>query len=341
MNEKDIAYTIWLSLGANLGNRGETIREALRKIAAIPATCLWQVASFYETAPWGKLDQPGFINTVAAVKTKLPVLAFLHETQRIEWELGRVRHEHWGARTIDIDLLVAEGQQMDTEELCLPHPYLTERAFVLYPLRDIAGGLVVKGKSVTAWCEESAIKAQEITLAAELNHPWPLKLIAAMDENRGLGCAGRLLAHIPADLARFKALTTGNVVIMGRKTAESLPGGAPLAGRINILLSRSRKNLPGFIVCHELADLWAVLGELSLKDPAKEFWCIGGGDVYRQLLPYVQQAEITRLRGHYEADTWLPELSGFELAGEEEMEQGSFQHWLRIDRERNDDGNIS
>ena len=331
----------YLSLGANLGERGETIREALRRLALAEGVQLLQVAPFYETAPWGKTDQPGFINTCAEVGTSLQPLEFLHLCQQIERDLGRVRHEHWGARTIDIDMLMMEGATSDTEELRLPHPYLTERAFVLYPLRDIAGGLVVKGKSVTAWCEESAIKAQEITLAAELNHPWPLKLIAAMDENRGLGCAGRLLVHIPADLARFKALTTGNVVIMGRKTAESLPGGAPLAGRINILLSRSRKNLPGFIVCHELADLWAVLGELSLKDPAKEFWCIGGGDVYRQLLPYVQQAEITRLRGRYEADTWLPELSGFELAGEEEMEQGSFQHWLRIDRERNDDGNIS
>lgn len=341
MKEQAAAYTIWLSLGANLGSRGETIREALRQIAAIPATCLWQVAPFYETAPWGKLDQPGFINTAAAVRTRLPVLAFLHETQRIERELGRVRHEHWGARTIDIDLLAAEGQQSDCEELQLPHPYLTERAFVLYPLRDIAGSLVVKGKPVAAWYEEPAIKEQEISLAAELDSPWPLQLIAAIDENRGLGCKGRLLAHVPADLARFKALTAGQVVIMGRKTAVSLPGGAPLKGRMNVVLSRSLLDLPGFILCRDLTDLWQKLGELKRKHPGKQFWCIGGGEVYRQLLPYVRRAEITQLRGGFEADTWLPELLGFRLAGEEEMAQGSFQCWLRINRERKDDGNIS
>ena len=341
MKAQAAAYRIWLSLGANLGSRGETIREALRKIAAIPATCLCQVASFYETAPWGKLDQPGFINTAAVVRTKMPVIEFLHATQRIERELGRVRHEHWGARTIDIDLLAAEGQQWDTEELRLPHPYLTERAFVLYPLRDIAGSLVVQGKPVAAWCEEPGIKAQEIALAAELNSPWPLRLVAAIDENRGLGCHGHLLAHIPADMARFKALTTGQVVIMGRKTAESLPGGAPLRERINLVLSRSLSELPGFILCHDLADLWQKLGELRLEYPAKQFWCIGGGEVYRELLPYVREAEITRLSGGYEADTWLPDLSEFQLTGETEMEQGSFQRWLRIDRERDDNGNIS
>ena len=341
MNRDDTAYTIWLSLGANLGNRGETIREALRKIAAIPATCLWQVASFYETAPWGKLDQPGFINTAAAVRTSLPVLAFLHECQRIERDLGRVRHEHWGARTIDIDLLAAEGQRFDTEELRLPHPYLTERAFVLYPLRDIAGRLIVKGKTVAAWCEEPAIKSQAIELAAELDTPWPLRLIAAIDENRGLGIEGRLLARVPDDMAHFKSLTAGNVVIMGRKTAESLPKEAPLNDRINIVLSRSLPALPGFIVSNGLADLWQILGEIHKAHPDKTFWCIGGGEVYRELLPYVRVADITRLRGCYKADTWLPELSGFQLDHEQEMEQGSFQRWLRIDRERNDNGDIS
>ena len=341
MNKEDTAYTIWLSLGANLGCRGETIREALRKIAAIPATCLVQVASFYETAPWGKLDQPGFINTAAAVRTILPVLAFLRETQRIEQALGRVRHEHWGARTIDIDLLAAEGQQSDTAELRLPHPYLTERAFVLYPLCDIAPELVVNGQTVRAWCQEPAIRSQEIARAAELRSPWPLRLIAVVDAQGGLGKDGRLLANIPEDMARFKQLTMGQVVIMGRKTAQSLPGGKPLPGRINVVLSRKENALPGFTCCRDLTELWQVLGKISQDNPQRLFWCIGGGEVYRQLLPYVREAEITRLPEQYEADTWLPPMTGFRLVVEQETQHCRFQRWLRNSRERENNGDIS
>ena len=145
---------IYLSLGANLGNRGETLREALRQIACLPQTALKAVAPFYETAPWGNLEQPAFINTAAMVETELSPLNFLHQTQQIEFALGRVRHEHWGARTIDIDLLWAEGFASDTEELKLPHPYLTERAFVLLPLRDIAPDLLVQGRMVASGSAE-------------------------------------------------------------------------------------------------------------------------------------------------------------------------------------------
>ena len=85
---------VYLSLGANLGNRGETLREALRRLACLPWTKLVKTASFYETAPWGKLDQPGFINTVAAIETELAPTELLQYTQQIETDLGRVRHEH-------------------------------------------------------------------------------------------------------------------------------------------------------------------------------------------------------------------------------------------------------
>lgn len=158
----DVQRRIWLSLGANLGDRGETIREALRRIAALPETDLLQTAPFYETAPWGKTDQPGFINTAAAVRTGLAPLELLHRLQRIERELGRVRHEHWGARTIDIDMLAAEGTVCRTGELNLPHPYLTERAFVLIPLRDIAPKLIVQGRSIAAWCRRDEIAGQAV-----------------------------------------------------------------------------------------------------------------------------------------------------------------------------------
>ena len=86
-------YRCYLSLGANLGERGETLREALRRIAALPVTLLEAVSPFYETAPWGKLDQPSFLNAAATVLTSLAPRDFLHACQSIERDLGRVRHE--------------------------------------------------------------------------------------------------------------------------------------------------------------------------------------------------------------------------------------------------------
>ena len=100
----------YLSLGANLGNREETLREAVRRIGAAESVELTAVSSVYETEPWGKLDQPRFLNLAVAVETTLSPEAFLALAQKIEKELGRVRHERWGARTIDIDILCFEGR---------------------------------------------------------------------------------------------------------------------------------------------------------------------------------------------------------------------------------------
>lgn len=148
MNEPRAAY---LSLGANLGNREETLQEAVRRIGAAESVELTAVSSVYETEPWGKLDQPRFLNLAVAVETTLSPEALLALAQKIEKELGRVRHERWGARTIDIDILCFEGVERNTPELTLPHPYMTERAFVLVPLAEIAPALTVKGKTVEAW----------------------------------------------------------------------------------------------------------------------------------------------------------------------------------------------
>lgn len=236
------AWTCYLSLGANLGARAQALREALRRLAQLPGTRLVRASSFYETAPWGKTDQPPFLNGAACLATHLAPEALLAACQEIERALGRVRHEHWGARTLDIDLVygVRGGQvvRVATPRLTLPHPYLLERAFVLVPLAEIAPALVLAGRPIAAWCEENG--AQQVCRSAALAQPWPLRLIACIDRGRGLGRAGRLLYELPEDLARFRALTQtpGSVLVMGRRTAESLPGGRPLAGRLHLVLSR-------------------------------------------------------------------------------------------------------
>ncbi len=319
---------IYLSLGANLGNRGETLREALRQIACLPQTALKAVAPFYETAPWGNLEQPAFINTAAMVETELSPLNFLHKTQQIELDLGRVRHEHWGARTIDIDLLWAEDFASDTEELKLPHPYVTERAFVLLPLRDIAPDLLVQGRTVADWCREDPILQQAIHPAAELSEPYPLSMIACVDEQRGIGRQGNLLVHHAEDMQHFRQKTLGQVVIMGRKTLESLPEGKPLAGRINIVLSRSLVRDDVF-VCRNLAELWMLLGKLQMDEPDRKFICIGGGAVYSLLLPYAKEIWLTEVAGKFAADAFFPAHEGFFEAEREARSGLSFVRLLR------------
>ena len=144
-------YRIYLGLGANLGDRRASLRRALRLLAHLEDTRLLRVSSFYETPPWGNEKQPPFLNACAALETRLSPLVFLRRTQRIERALGRVRKEHWGPRTIDIDLLFAEGFESAAPELRLPHPYLHERAFVLLPLAEIAPGLIVRGRKIDEW----------------------------------------------------------------------------------------------------------------------------------------------------------------------------------------------
>ena len=148
MNEYRAAY---LSLGANLGNREETLRGAVAQLAAADGVEMDAVSSLYETAPWGKTDQPRFLNIAAALRTKLAPEALLALAQTVENRLGRVRHEHWGPRTIDVDILHIEGVEQNTPALTLPHPYMLERAFVLVPLAEIAPALVVRGKKIEEW----------------------------------------------------------------------------------------------------------------------------------------------------------------------------------------------
>jgi 2-amino-4-hydroxy-6-hydroxymethyldihydropteridine diphosphokinase len=145
------ARAAYLSLGANLGEREETLRMAVRRIAAVEGVAIRAVSSLYETAPWGKTDQPRFLNIAVSLHTTMTPEALLARAQAIEMALGRVRHERWGPRAIDIDLLHIEGVERNTPKLTLPHPYMTERAFVLVPLAEIAPDLVIKGCTVEEW----------------------------------------------------------------------------------------------------------------------------------------------------------------------------------------------
>lgn len=122
-----------MSLGGNSGEVLETLQEAVELIAATPDVVVTDVSGVYRTAPWGKTDQPDFLNIVLIAETMLVSDILLERLQTIENYLGRVRDERWGPRTVDIDLIVLGDRVRTDDVLTLPHPRAHERAFVLVP----------------------------------------------------------------------------------------------------------------------------------------------------------------------------------------------------------------
>ena len=107
-----------------------------------------RVSALYRTPPWGKTDQPDFLNAVAEIETGLAAHALLELCLNTEHELKRERLERWGPRVIDIDILLYDDERIEDEKLQIPHPRMLERAFVLVPLAEIAPGLRLDGKPV-------------------------------------------------------------------------------------------------------------------------------------------------------------------------------------------------
>ena len=153
-------YIAYLLLGGNLGNREENLAAAR---AAIEAACgpLVAVSALFETEAWGLKEQPAFLNQAIAVETAMPAETLLETILQVEQNLGRVRQEKYGPRTIDIDILFYDNQVIDRSHLSVPHPHLHQRRFALACLNDIAPALLhpVLGKSITqllAECPDSS-----------------------------------------------------------------------------------------------------------------------------------------------------------------------------------------
>ena len=137
---------VFLGLGGNLGDRREMMRSAVAEIRGVIDDV--RVSSLYESAAWGVTDQPAFLNAVVRGRTSLPPLELLDATQAIENDLGRVREQRWGPRLIDIDILLYGSEVIDEPRLKVPHPYMTQRGFVLRPLADLAAGLTLPDGSL-------------------------------------------------------------------------------------------------------------------------------------------------------------------------------------------------
>lgn len=142
MNSSKI--TAYIGLGSNLADPVAQLKSARSAIAALAQVEELAFSSFYRSPPMGPQDQPDYVNAVMAIATDLTALDLLRCLQKIEHEQGRVRTgTRWGARTLDLDLLLYSDQQINLPDLIVPHIGLSERAFVLYPLQEIAPTLVL------------------------------------------------------------------------------------------------------------------------------------------------------------------------------------------------------
>lgn len=135
----------YIGLGANIGEREETLRRAVALLATADRVDVIRVSELRETDPVGVLDQPRFLNGAVALETTLEPHELLETLLRIERELGRVRGERWGPRAIDLDLLLYGDDVVDEPGLRVPHPRLPERRFVLEPLAELDPALDVPG----------------------------------------------------------------------------------------------------------------------------------------------------------------------------------------------------
>ena len=301
----------WIGLGGNLGERTENLRAAIERIKKIRGVELLRVSSFYETAAWGVTNQPAYLNAAVKISSELEPLELLDELQRIELELGRVRLEHWGARTIDLDVLLIDGLEINSPRLTVPHKFLYERDFALVPLMEISQ---LKFK----------LHGDDVKKVSGSPADFKLKLVACVDRNFGIGNGGELLFKIPADMKKFRARTLNHTVIYGRKTLATFPNGKPLDSRRNIILSRTAGEIAGAEIVRSVGELWRIL------KAGEENFVIGGGEIFSELIPYAAEIFLTVVDAEAEADTFFPRISGeFELVDSKSFDGGRFTELRR------------
>ena len=148
-------HTVYIALGANLGDASATLAAALSELTASPGLTLEQASSLYRTAPIDS-DGPDYLNAVARFSCTLEPLALLDLLQLVETQHGRERPYRNAPRTLDLDLILYDDLTMDHPRLTLPHPRAHQRAFVLVPLAELAPSLQLAGQTVQAWLPSCA-----------------------------------------------------------------------------------------------------------------------------------------------------------------------------------------
>ncbi|WP_158738493.1 2-amino-4-hydroxy-6-hydroxymethyldihydropteridine diphosphokinase [Alteribacillus sp. YIM 98480] len=154
---------VYLALGSNIGDRFHYLQRAVEKLNEKKEIEVTQLSSIYETEPVGVTEQAAFLNMTLEMYTSLKPESLLKTTQWIEQELNRVKIKRWGPRTIDLDILLFNDENIRMDDLSIPHPRLEERAFVLIPLNEIASNVVepTNYKYIHELAENLSIKEKE------------------------------------------------------------------------------------------------------------------------------------------------------------------------------------
>lgn len=155
----------YLSLGSNIGDKKKYLYDAIKLLDGYKGIRIVKLSSLYETSPWGYTEQDLFMNLVVLIETSLSPVELLDCCQFIEKELGRVRLIKWGPRVIDVDILLFEDETINTERLTIPHPFMTERDFVMIPLCEIAKDLKIDGITVETIIQKFDQKALKKVIA--------------------------------------------------------------------------------------------------------------------------------------------------------------------------------
>jgi 2-amino-4-hydroxy-6-hydroxymethyldihydropteridine diphosphokinase len=152
--------TAFISLGSNIGNRYDYLSKAIEYLTKHPKIQLVNTSSVYETDPVGYEDQDLFLNMVIEIQTEWSPLELLDFCLKVELELGRKREVVWGPRTIDLDILLYNQENIKSEKLIIPHPRMLERNFVMIPLSEIKPDIIIPNieKPLDAWIKELANK---------------------------------------------------------------------------------------------------------------------------------------------------------------------------------------
>ena len=150
--------------------------------------------------------------------------------------------------------------------------------------------------------------------------------VLSADKNWAIGYKGELLVRIPNDMKMFRNLTTGNVIVMGRKTLESFPNAQPLPNRVNIVMTQNPDyEAKGCVIVHNTEELMEELKNY----PDKQIYVVGGESIYRELLPYCEEAYVTRIDYEYQADRYFPNLD--EMEDWELYEEGEEETFFSVE----------